>query len=255
MKSLTNLFAVILAGCVTVALAATDPIEQSIEKSVDVNEEMRKTQKKIDELSEETKSMLQSYRNTLQQIESLKAYNSQLNKLIDNQKETKLSVLRQIDSIEETRQNIVPLMLRMIEVMEQFLELDMPFLVEERQSRLSSIKKMMDRPDVSLPDKYRRIMEMYTIEMDYGRNVGTEKQTIEMEERTFTAQTLRIGRVALLFQTLDGEQSGFWNKDSRKWEALPDHYNKSIAEGIQIANQQSPPALFKIPVQLGGSEE
>ncbi len=233
-----------------VVLAATDNLDSAIKEAVETNRDSRKSQQKIDKLSEETRNMLESYQDTLQQIDSLKTYNEQLEKLINNQKGTKLSILKQLNSIEETQRNIVPLMLRMIEVLEEFIRLDMPFLVEERMTRLGVIKEMMDRPDINLPDKYRRIMEAYQIELEYGRTIASENRVIEQDGKSITVDTLRIGRLALLYQTLDGEESGFWNKETRQWQALPDEYNQSIKEGILIANRQAPPALFKIPVQV-----
>lgn len=250
-----KLLLLILAFSLVPAMAATDALDEAIDKAVETNLETHKTQEKIEQLSEETRSMLEAYQYTLQQIDSLKTYNAQLEKLIKNQRAEKISILSQLNSIEETQRNIVPLMLRMIEVLEEFIRLDMPFLTEERQARLNLIKEMMDRPDVSLPDKYRRIMETYQIEMEYGRNIATEKRVIEINGQSITVETLRIGRLALLYQTLDGEDSGLWNKGTEQWESLPGKYNKSIAEGIRIAKKQSPPALFKIPVRLPEKSE
>lgn len=229
--------------------AGTTTLDTAIEDTVKTNEESRQSQKTIDKLADDANVMLQEYRVTLQQIDSLKSYNQQLEKLIATQDETLASIVRQLDSVEETQRNIVPLMLRMIDVLEKFIALDMPFLMEERQTRLRIIKEMMDRPDVSLPDKYRRIMESYQIEMDYGRTTNTSSDTIIQQDKKYTVDTLRIGRVALLYQTLDGRQSGYWDKQEKTWKTLPTEYNQSIAKGILIARKQSPPDLFRIPVQ------
>lgn len=229
--------------------AETTTLDAVVEDTLKTNEESRLSQKSIDNLAEDAEAMLQEYRATLQQTDSLKSYNQQIEKLITSQKETLSSIVKQLESVEETQRNIVPLMLNMIDVLEKFINLDMPFLLDERQTRLQIIKEMMDRPDVSLPDKYRRIMESYQIEMDYGRTINTSSDTIVLDDKKYTVDTLRVGRVAFLYQTLDGRQSGYWDKQSKTWKKLPSEYNQSIARGILIARKQSPPDLFSIPVQ------
>jgi len=229
--------------------AETTTLDTAIQDTVKTNEESQLSQRTIDHLADDANAMLQEYRATLQQTDSLKSYNQQLEKLITTQNETLVSIVKQLASVEETQRNIVPLMLNMIDVLEKFIALDMPFLTEERQARLQIIKEMMDRPDVSLPDKYRRIMESYQIEMDYGRTINTSSDTIELDNKKYTVDTLRIGRVVLLYQTLDGRHSGYWDKQEKTWKTLPAEYNQSIAKGILIARKQSPPDLFNIPVQ------
>ena len=106
----------------------------------------------------------------------------------------------------------------------------------------------MDRPDVSLPDKYRRIMEAYQIEMQYGRTIDTMTETITTNDAPVTVEVLRIGRLSIFYQTLDGTESGYWDKQEKKWSTLSDDYNRSIAQGIQIAKKQAPPDLIKLPI-------
>jgi hypothetical protein len=171
-----------------------------------------------------------------------------LEKLTKKQLETVDSLSDQINSIAETRKNIVPLLLRMIEVLEEFVSIDAPFLQKERLARIDLIKGMMDRPDVSLPDKYRRIMEAYQIEMEYGRTIDTTTETITIDNTPVTVEVLRIGRLAIFYQTLDAKKSGFWNKQEKQWNPLTDDYNRSIAQGIQIAKKQAPPDLIKLPI-------
>ncbi|MBM2830819.1 MAG: hypothetical protein HW411_1609 [Gammaproteobacteria bacterium] len=229
--------------------AATDPLETAVQDSLQANEEAQKSQQHIDTLADETSDLSQEYRATLEKIDSLKAYNEQLEKLIAKQDETLLSISPQLGNAEETQRNIIPMMLRMIETLEEFIALDMPFLREERQDRLGIIKEMMDRPDVSLPEKYRRIMEAYQIEMEYGRTIETSSDTVFHNGKDNMVDILQIGRIALLYQTIDGKESGYWDKKEKTWKKLPDDYNQSIAQGISIARKQSSPDFFKIPVE------
>lgn len=240
------LFGIFISPTLT---AGDTGLDKAVESTIQTNEELRDTQGEIDQLSEQKRDMLHEYQSILQQTDSLKTYNEQLEKLIASQKEDLQSLKSQLNSVEETQRNIVPLMLHMIRVLREFVMLDIPFLKDERLARIATIQKMMDRPDVSLPDKYRRIMEVYHIEMDYGRTIGTNNDTIVKDGKNLTVKLLRVGRLALLYQTLDGEECGHWNKESNQWESLPDKYNNSISSGILIAEKQSPPDFFSIPVQ------
>lgn len=227
---------------------AENKLHTAVEETLDTNALAIKSQQNIDEYADDTEDMLVQYRTTLRKTDSLKTYNDQLEKLTAKQLETAESLSKQINSIAETRQNIVPLLLRMIEVLEEFVSIDAPFLQEERLARIELIKGMMDRPDVSLPDKYRRIMEAYQIEMQYGRTIDTMTETITINEAPVTVEVLRIGRLSIFYQTLDGKESGYWDKQGKKWSPLTDDYNRSIAQGILIAKKQAPPDLIKLPV-------
>ncbi len=227
---------------------AENKLHTAVEETLETNALAIKSQQNIDEYADDTEDMLVQYRTTLRKIDNLKTYNDQLEKLTEKQLETVDSLSDQINSIAETRQNIVPLLLRMIKVLEEFVSIDAPFLQEERLARIDLIKGMMDRPDVSLPDKYRRIMEAYQIEMEYGRTIDTMTETITINNTPVTVEVLRIGRLSIYYQTLDAKESGFWSKQEKQWIVLTDDYNRSIAQGIQIAKKQAPPDLIKLPI-------
>jgi hypothetical protein len=237
---------------VNVSAAETDALKSAVETKLKSQKEVVTSQKKVDLLVEQTKDSAQQYRDAIRKSDSLSTYNKQLAKLIKQQKVNLAAIQRQLDSVEETQRNIVPLMLKMIDTLDKFVSLDLPFLQTERQQRVAFLKEIMDRPDVSLPDKYRRIMESYQIEMEYGRTIETYTDTIKMDEKEFTVDILRVGRLLLTFQTLDGAQSGIWNKESKSWQKLSAEYDRSINKGLQIAKKQAPPELIKLPVDVAG---
>jgi len=235
-------------GIYPAAGMAAGPLEPAIKDIVAGNEEARQSQTRIDKLDDQTRDLVQEYRATLEQTDSLNIYNGQLEKLIKKQQEDLASITDQMRNVDETQRNIVPLMLRMIDVLEKFMALDMPFLMQERHARLQTIREIMDRPDVTIPEKFRRIMEAYRIELEYGRTLETMSDTIDLYGAYSTVNILRIGRIALLYQTLDGKSSGYWDKEDRAWKKLDDDYNKPIRHGIQIARKQSTPDFFIIPL-------
>ncbi|MEX2516838.1 MAG: DUF3450 domain-containing protein [Gammaproteobacteria bacterium] len=223
-------------------------VDEAIGERIGVQDEAQRSQRQVDQLADETLDMEQEYRETLRRIENTRSYNEQLKKQIQRQEEELASFERQLTTVEETQRNLVPLMSRMLEVLAELVELDTPFLPAERQARIAALQDMMYRPDVTLPDKFRRIMEAYQIEMDYGRNIETYEGELEHAGRTRTVAFLRLGRLGLYYQTLDGTESGYWNIQQNTWQTLATEFNTPIRHGLSIARKEAPPDFFIAPV-------
>ena len=228
--------------------AASDSLNKSISIQTDMDNAARTSQKKINGIADQSQQMLEEYRFVLRKTESLKIYNDHLEKLIAAQDDEIVSISKQIDDIEVTNREIVPLMLKMLQTLKRFIELDIPFLAEERRNRVDSLTDMMNRADVTTSDKFRRIMEAYQIETEYGRTIEAYKGQLDSAENKRSVDFLRVGRLALFYQTLDTRESGIWKQDTNSWEILPDKYRLSIKEGIRIARKQAAPALLILPV-------
>jgi len=222
-------------------------LEHAIETQVKTDIAAQKSQQQIDNLSDDTTQMLAEYRETLRQTDSLRAYNDQLNKLVISQKAELESIDLQLRNIETTQRDIVPLMLNMIDTMVKFVELDVPFLPEERQQRVQQLQTLMERADVTLSEKYRRILEAYQVETEYGRTIEAYQGELTVGEDSRTVDFLRIGRVSLYYLTLDGLEAGIWNQ--QQWTKLDDSYRQSISQGLKVAKKQLPPDLLVLPVR------
>ena len=101
----------------------------------------------------------------------------------------------------------------------------------------------MSRADVSVSEKYRRIVEAYQIEIEYGRTIEAYQGKVGDK----TVDFLRAGRVALLYQTLDGKETGYWDADAKKWVQDND-YEDAIEAGLKVAKKQAAPDFIVVPV-------
>lgn len=225
----------------------------NVKDSVDVESKTIKnaqdSQKTIDTLSEQTQKMLDEYKLVLRQSESLKAYNDQMERLVVSQENEKASLEKQIGEIELTSREVVPMMSEMLTTLSTFVSLDVPFLPQERQDRIANLQREMDRADISTSEKFRRIMEAYQIESEYGRTIEAYRADISDEsQKKLTVDFLKIGRIALLYQTLDGKISRAWDVKTKTWLTLDDKYRKTIQEGLKIARKQSAPDLLTLPI-------
>jgi septal ring factor EnvC (AmiA/AmiB activator) len=258
--ALAGALAVVWIAAVPIAVAQESPpagsdipakkqeLEGMLQTRAQGNDESASVQKKIDEISDQTDELLGKYRTTLKQIDSIRIYNSQMRELITSQEEELESLQGQLDQIEVVGRSVMPLMLKMIDAYESLVELDLPFLLDERRERVAELRKLMKRADVTSAEKYRRIMEAYQIENEYGRTIEAYRSTLDLAGREATVDFLRFGRIALVYQTPDGTEAGVWNHDTKSWEPLDPRWRGAIKDGLRIARKQAAPDLIRLPL-------
>jgi hypothetical protein len=239
----------VLCGLASGAMPAdAATLEEAIGAGEAGNREAVAAQEQIEAVSDEADRLAAEYRRALQETDSLRLYNGQLQELLDSQEKEVASLDRQIRDIDVVERRITPLMADMIDVLEKFVALDVPFLPRERRERVDGLRAMMKRADVNLSEKYRRLMEAYQVENEYGRTIEAYRATLDAFGTSRTVDFLRLGRVVLLYQTLDTEESGRWDVASKSWVKLSDEYRRPIQQGLRIARKQTAPDLIRVPV-------
>lgn len=223
-------------------------IKDSISISKKSIEKSGLTQEQIINLDEQTRILLADFQSTSKEYESLKLYNDQVQKIINSQLSEIENIILKIGELDQTNQRIVPLMLKMIDGLENFILLDLPFLMTERAERVINLKTTMDRGDISTSEKFRLITEAYKTELEYGRTIEAYRDNIIIDDVETSADFLRIGRIALTYLTVDGSKGGYWDTSSSSWEESTSSIKRSTADALKIATKQAPPALIKIPV-------
>ena len=224
--------------------AYSDSVQPVISAQVENDKEAETSQQAVSKMASKTKDLMEEHRQTLILIEDTRVYNEQLRKNIESQKEEKLSLRQQIRDVKNMDKQIVPLMLEMLDSLEVFLQLDIPFLKKERESRLRELRTMMNRADITSSEKYRRILEAYQLENEYGRTIGVYQGLKSIGDKEVTVDFLRIGRVSLIYQTFDGKKQGYWSLKEKKWIPLPSKYGKAVFSGIKVARKQMAPNLI-----------
>ncbi len=226
--------------------AQVDDINQSYKGRVS---DAAQSQKRINQYDDEIQIIAADYRATFAHWQSLRAYNAQMEKLIVAQEQEVISIRQQIEQVTTIDRTIFPFMERMIDALEMFVELDVPFQLEERKTRLAGLRDVMGRSDASPAEKFRKILEAYEIENEYGRTIEAYEGIIGEGESERNVNFLRFGRVTFLYQTLDEKESKVWDQETQKWVKLKGSFDSFIRKGLRVARQQVAPDLLVIPVR------
>lgn len=247
-KCVVSLVAVILWLVCAPGGALAQNVEGALNAAESMDDAARRSQANIDKAVDETQSLERQYSAVMKEIDGLEVYNALLQKQLDNQNQEMVDLNYSIDQVSVIERQVTPLMLKMIDALDQFVELDMPFLLEERRNRVGFLRALLERSDITVAEKFRRLLEAYEIENDYGRTIESYKGSLEVEGASREVDFLRIGRTALLYQTIDSEIYGMWDKNQATWVSLPTEYRNQIRNGIRMADKQIAPNLLILPV-------
>ncbi|MEO1227926.1 MAG: DUF3450 domain-containing protein [Myxococcota bacterium] len=223
-------------------------LERSLLELAASNQAAAKAQAKIDDLDDEAARLEGEYQALSRQADALEVYVRQLQTSVDGQQEQLVDLDAQIDRVTDVGRQVVPLMEQMVDVLDRFVELDVPFLLRERRERIAELRRALTAPDVTDAEKYRLIVEAYEIENEYGRTIEAYQGRLSEEASGQVVNFLRFGRVALLYASLDGSSFGRWDGESRSFRALGSGYGPEISRALRMARKQAAPDLVQLPL-------
>ena len=241
----------IIAAFVTIATLAAVPAEaqlnQTLQAQTEVDRAAAQAQEEIDSIRDRTLDAAGRYAQAMTEAESYEKYNEQLSAQVQSQSEEIQSIQQQLVDIETTNREVQPLMDKMVRALDQFVALDVPFLIEERTGRVDNLKNIMARSDVTISEKYRLILEAYQIELEYGRTLESYEGVLDAGDNRRTVEFVRLGRITLMYRTLDGSETGYWDAVQKQW-VVDNSYAEAVEQAIRVANQDGAPELLTVPV-------
>jgi hypothetical protein len=239
----------IVAAIVPAFLAAPAgaQLNEALQAQAQTDRTAAQAQGEINEIRDRTQDAAGRYAQAMADADSLERYNEQLNEQVQSQETEIASVERQLLEIETTNREVQPLMEQMVNTLEQFVKLDVPFFLDERTTRVQGLKDMMSRADVTISEKYRRILEAYQIELEYGRTLDAYEGRLGTGADARTVEFVRLGRVSLMYRTLDGSETGYWDAGQKNWVVDPS-YSEAVEEALRVARKDGAPDLLTVPV-------
>lgn len=182
------------------------------------------------------------YAEVMAEVDRYSQYNAHLEELIVSQQGDIESLTQQIAGLDATAAEVQPLVERMFTALEQFVASDLPFLPEERSARIDTLRVLMQE-EGALAEKFRRLLEAYTIEVEYGRTMQAYPGELDGRDVYF----IHVGRVSLMYRTTDGEETGYWDQHTGSWVVDPG-YSRAVEEAIQMSQEALAPDLVTVPV-------
>jgi hypothetical protein len=223
-------------------------LEQAVAAGQEINYSANASQQKVNKISAQIQTKLQQFKTVNKEFDGLQVYNKQMQKQINHQLAEMEQLAVSMEQVSIIERQVSPLMERMITSLELFVALDIPFLEQERNKRVTDLKTMLTRADIAVSEKFRRVLEAYQIEVDYGRTIEAYTGLLEVDGSERNVDFLRIGRVSFVYKTRDGNIMGVWEQQTKSWQPLPADYRLGVNKGLRIARKQLAPDLLMVPI-------
>lgn len=183
------------------------------------------------------------YAELLKDADITARYNTFVEGQLEGQQSEIASLEQQIVALDTVALDFPPMLQRMFDELEQFVTGDVPFLQRERSERIARLRDIMNQVDTAPAEKYRRLVEAYQIEMDYGRTMDFYRESLSDGR---SAEFVRLGRVSLMYLADDGE-TGYWDNQQKTW-IVDDQYDRAIERALRMAKEEEAADLIRVPV-------
>lgn len=241
--------AIAVSGLILAPITAfADRTDDVINTNLSRMQDGAAVQKRIDRLSEDTEKVIADYHQERKNVETLQKFNDRMRRTIQAQENAMQRLERSIEDASLIERQIVPLMISMIDGLEKFIAADIPFKLQERTERLERIRGYLTNANISAAERFRQVLEAYAIESDYGQSVDTFIEDLNINGENLTVNVLQVGRAGLYYQTVDGQESGYWDKEAREWKALDSSHNEGISHAIRMTQGKETKDLMTLPM-------
>tara|TARA_B100000941_G_scaffold141371_1_gene100175 strand:+ start:89 stop:844 length:756 start_codon:yes stop_codon:yes gene_type:complete len=239
----------ILVFALSISISSQEIVDDAIDFQVDASSLSVTAQKQVEDLDEVSKQLYFEYKDTINEYNALKNYDDQLSKIIDSQFVEIKRINEELDSIDIINIDILPLLNRMINSLRKFVELDLPFLFEERMKKVNDLDELMLRSDVTTAEKFRNVFEAYQQESEFGKTIENYPGYLLIDGEELAVDFFRLGRLGLFYRTPDGADTGYWDQRIESWKHLGNDLDQSIKDALNISNRQAPPNFINLPLK------
>ena len=222
-----------------------EEVKRPVREAVGIRQE---TQKSEEDWMSERQKLLAELERLQEEEQLLQGQRDNLLELTNKAKERVAAKERQLADIDQISTQIAPFLEGVLEELDALISDGMPFLVSERQQRLTRLYSLMEGPQAQVSEKFRKVMEAFLIEAEYGNTIEVYQETIAVEDQSILVNIFRLGRISIFYQTLDEKSSGFYDVSLRAWRPLPRSYNHGIQTAINIGAKRQPVELLTLPL-------
>jgi hypothetical protein len=222
-----------------------DDVRKTVDGTIQVQKE---TQQQQDQWEKEKTELVARYRAAKANVEYLrdrKALEGKRSQALDD---AIAELERRLDESGRLQASLQDSLTAIVGRLEGWVEVDLPFLLEERRQRLAALREELVKPDVTGAEKLRRVLEALQVETGYGSSMDVAQQRIEVGGETLFVDVFRLGRISVFWRTPDGKRVGEYNRAAGEWVELPGKYKRSIGEAMDMAARVKPVELIALPL-------
>ena len=215
-----------------------------------------------------------AYSDLLQAIAAQKVSLAQQQLFVSQQGVKIASLNSQIDGLDAWKADIVPMLGKMATSITGQVNSDYPFEMDRRIPRLQSLESTLNDPAAAVGDKYRKALNVYKLEVNYGQSLEAKKgnhpitptirvgdERYEVDEdgnfkldknkqkiEKFDGSYLRYGRLAYVYLQADSTQAMRFDLGAKEWVDLPKKNIADIRRAVKMASGEAAPNVVKVPL-------
>lgn len=235
----------LMLACTSAAAEYADQVQKPVDEAIQIRQ---KTQQDADQWAETQAKLQAEYEQLERMRDQLAAQNEEWEKRTAARQAAVDQLEQEIASIARISEELLPFLEQVYARLADLVQTDAPFLADERQRRIANLRRIMDDHQTASGEKFRKIFEALAIEAEYGTTVEMYPQKITLDDQAVMVNIFRLGRIALFFQTPDGETCGVFDSASRQWSPLPPRYNAAITAAMEIGAKRRPVELLNLPI-------
>ena len=206
------------------------------------------TQKSEDDWFERKAEMIAEFETLTRETMQLTALKTELGKKATAEQSAVNDLKREIDEIARMTTELLPFLNKTRERLAELVASGLPFLPEERHTRLKNLDQIINDANVTVSEKFRKVMEALSIEAEYGNTIEIYQEKISVADNTILADIFRLGRLSLFFQSLDQTETGYFDPLTSRWQVLPRKYNRDIGSAFEIGAKRRSADLLNLPL-------
>lgn len=243
---------ILLAGATVMAFAAPAhaQLDSALSAAKSSTAASAASQQRVETMDDDADSMIREYRAVLQQKDNIALFVDQQDIYLRSQTAEIESLNSQLGTVEQIKQGMSPMMLRMAAALEDSVNADLPFRVAERQARIERIKAVLSDPEVSPAEQYRQVLNGFKIEVTYGQGLDSY-EGVHPTRPGNVVNFLRFGRTALLYITKDESEIARYNLATKSWDPISSGEALALRKAIRVANGEAAPEVVFAPVVVG----
>lgn len=252
LRTATVLLCLILTCAGTAGMAAESPEDSGVQAGFSkVEAAARKageTGVRAEQWTREREALLNEARQLLFDTEATRFAVTRQEAYIAREEADIRELSERLTEAHATRSGLEPVMEALYADLARVLTTDLPFAMDERQTRLAQLRRTLDDPEVSAGEKLGRLLEALRIEAGYSLTIEAEDAVMSVNDTPTALTLLRVGRLALLRLPASGVWVERYNPATQHWDRLDEPGTRELIKTVQITRKRRIAELVALPV-------